>query len=167
RREAIPHVRRGWLHARKLAHRAVHAPAELVVRDLAARASDDRERLGQGAAGVEAPQRGNELATRQVARGAEDDARERLVGERRQCYRAPPIGRSAAAAPTASQISSPSVGRIIPAGTIAWSDSTALTIFAFSPPATSKITRAAAFSTGNVSVNRCGIVAAVTCTAAT
>ena len=46
RREAVPDIRRRRLHPRELAHRLAHAPAELVGRHLAARAADDRERLG-------------------------------------------------------------------------------------------------------------------------
>src|SRR5712691_10593374 len=77
--EALPHRLGRRLDARELRHRFAHARAELVVGHLRARGADDRERLGQRAARVEAPQGGDELAAGQVARRAEDDQGKRLI----------------------------------------------------------------------------------------
>src|SRR5205823_11969288 len=81
-REPVPHVLRGNLEPREARHAFARAPAVRRVGHLAARGADDGEELGQRAGRVEAPQRGYELAVRQVARRAEDDERERLIGVR-------------------------------------------------------------------------------------
>ena len=64
--------------AAELAHRVLHLVAELVVRPLGAGCADDREVLRQELAHRECVQRGEDLAVRQVAGGAEDDQHARL-----------------------------------------------------------------------------------------
>ena len=64
--------------AAEFAHGVLHLVAELVVRPLRAGCADDREVLRQELAHRERVQRGEDLAVRQVARGAEDDEHARL-----------------------------------------------------------------------------------------
>src|SRR5206468_3269493 len=151
---------------REAASRRARTHAEFGVRHPGPCGRDDGERLGEHTPRVEAPEGGHELAPRQVARRAEDDQREGLVvGHRR--YPRPAAASCAAAARSRSQTISPWSGCTIAAGSGARSPRTALTAFAFSASAARHTTRSAALKTGSVSVRRCGIDAAPTCTAAT
>src|SRR5256886_2510768 len=166
RGEALPHGLGGRLDPSEFPDRRARTHAEFVGRHPGPCGRDDGERLGEHTPRVEAPEGGHELAPRQVARRAEDDQREGLVGGHRR-YPRSAAASCAAAARSRSQTSSPWSGCTIAAGSVARSPMTALTTFAFSAPATRNTTRAAALRTGSVSVRRCGIDAAPTCTAAT
>jgi hypothetical protein len=73
--------RLGGLAARELGDRLARLPTELVVRQLAARDADQVEALGQRPLVGQVVEGGQELAAREVARGAEDDQRGRRNGE--------------------------------------------------------------------------------------
>ena len=86
-REPVPDGLRGRLDPGEGGDRLAHPPAEGLARHLRAGHREDAERLREGPPLVEAPERRNELALRQISGGSEDHQREPIIHDGRRDLR--------------------------------------------------------------------------------